>query len=161
MWKPLLLAVAAVTHLVSLTLAAAAQPTKLAVFEFALVDSSLEGELAGDDEERARLHVLDRELLEKLGEVETLAPMPLGQPVDLGCRACEVRTAKDAGADYALAGWVQKVSDLILNINLRVTATGTGQVVFLESVDIRGNSDQSWLRGLRHLVDRHLLAPPR
>jgi hypothetical protein len=48
--------------------------------------------------------------------------------------------------------WVQKISNLILNINLRIEVTASGQVVFQRSVDIRGNTDQSWRRGVDALV---------
>jgi hypothetical protein len=47
---------------------------------------------------------------------------------------------------------VQKVSNLILNINLRIEDTASGQVVFQRSVDMRGNTDQMWRRGADALV---------
>ncbi|HEX6144369.1 MAG TPA: DUF3280 domain-containing protein [Geminicoccaceae bacterium] len=135
---------------------------RVALFPLDLLDSSLEGELAGaDPDEASRLALLDRELrarIERSGRLELAVPVG---PARAGCRACVADAAAAAGADYALTGWVQKVSDLILNINLRVTDARTGAVVFQDSVDIRGNTDESWLHGLRHLVDRRLLAPPR
>ena len=135
---------------------------RVALFPLHLLDSSLEGELAGaDPAEAARLALLDRELrarIERSGRLELAVPAGPARP---GCRACVAEAAAAVGADYALTGWVQKVSDLILNINLRVTDARTGAVVFQDSVDIRGNTDESWLHGLRHLVDRRLLAPPR
>jgi hypothetical protein len=48
---------------------------------------------------------------------------------------------------------VQKISNLILNINLRVEDVATGKAVFQRSVDIRGNTDLSWRRGVKSLVD--------
>ena len=48
--------------------------------------------------------------------------------------------------------WVQKVSNLILNINIEVS-TAQDEVLYTTSVDIRGNTDESWLRGVRRLVD--------
>jgi Protein of unknown function (DUF2380) len=47
---------------------------------------------------------------------------------------------------------VQKVSNLILNLNIEVS-TGNGEPLYSTSVDIRGNTDESWLRGVRRLVD--------
>ncbi len=49
--------------------------------------------------------------------------------------------------------WVQKVSNLILNLNIEVRDAATDQPVYTTSVDIRGNTDESWLRGVRRLVD--------
>jgi hypothetical protein len=48
--------------------------------------------------------------------------------------------------------WVQKVSSLILNINLEVRSE-TGVLRYRGSVDIRGNTDESWLRGARRLAE--------
>ena len=49
--------------------------------------------------------------------------------------------------------WVQKVSNLILNLNIEVRDSATGEALYTRSVDIRGNTDESWLRGVRRLVD--------
>lgn len=49
--------------------------------------------------------------------------------------------------------WVQKVSNLILNLNVEVRDAATDRIVYATSVDIRGNTDESWLRGVRRLVD--------
>ena len=48
--------------------------------------------------------------------------------------------------------WVQKVSNLILNINLEVRSAA-GAIRYRGSVDIRGNTDESWLRGVRRLAE--------
>jgi len=48
--------------------------------------------------------------------------------------------------------WVQKVSNLILNINVEVRSEA-GAARYRGSVDIRGNTDESWLRGVRRLAE--------
>ena len=48
--------------------------------------------------------------------------------------------------------WVQKVSNLILNINVEVRSE-TGATRYRGSVDIRGNADEAWLRGVRRLAE--------
>ena len=53
---------------------------------------------------------------------------------------------------------IQKVSNLILNMNIVVRDAGTGHVILSKSVDMRGNTDESWSRALHWLVDRYLLA---
>ena len=70
----------------------------------------------------------------------------------LGCNGCELDIARKAGADRILLAWVQKVSNLILNINIEVRDANTGQVVLVKSVDLRGNTDQSWQRGIDSMV---------
>lgn len=55
-------------------------------------------------------------------------------------------------ADDRVRCWVQKVSNLILNINLEVRSEN-GVTRYRGSVDIRGNTDESWLRGVRRLAE--------
>jgi uncharacterized protein DUF2380 len=52
---------------------------------------------------------------------------------------------------------VQKVSNLILNINVRVSDALTGHGITAASVDIRGNTDESWTRGIEYIVKNRLL----
>ena len=71
----------------------------------------------------------------------------------LGCNGCEIDAAKALGAERVALCWVQKVSNLILNLNLEVLSVASGETLYAKSVDIRGNTDESWLRGVRRLVD--------
>jgi hypothetical protein len=75
-----------------------------------------------------------------------------------GCNRCAVPIARSLGADLALTGTVQKVSNLILNINLYLEDVASNKRLLAASVDIRGNTDESWRRGLSYLVRRRLLA---
>lgn len=68
------------------------------------------------------------------------------------CYGCEVRMAKKLGADFVLVGVVQKVSNLILSMNLVMRDVETGKVVKARVVDIRSNTDQSWTRGMNYLL---------
>jgi hypothetical protein len=69
------------------------------------------------------------------------------------CNGCELQVGRTLGVERVGVCWVQKISNLILNINLRVEDVATGKAVFQRSVDIRGNTDQSWRRGVKSLVD--------
>ena len=53
---------------------------------------------------------------------------------------------------------IQKVSDLILNLNVYMADIAARKLIFVHSVDIRGNTDESWTRGLTYLVKNYLLA---
>jgi len=44
------------------------------------------------------------------------------------------------------------VSNLILNINIQIEDAATGAVLLNKSVDLRGNTDESWRRGIAALV---------
>lgn len=76
------------------------------------------------------------------------------------CGGCEFSYGKELGADYAAWIVVQKVSDLILNINVYMADVAAKKMAFVHSVDIRGNTDQSWTRGLTYLVKNYLLPSP-
>jgi hypothetical protein len=74
------------------------------------------------------------------------------------CGGCEFGYGKELGADYAAWIVVQKVSDLILNINVYMADVATRKLAFVHSVDIRGDTDESWTRGITYLVKNYLLA---
>ncbi len=76
------------------------------------------------------------------------------------CGGCEFGYGKELGADTVAWIVVQKVSDLILNINVYMANVAAGKLAFVHSVDIRGNTDESWTRGLTYLVKNYLLAAP-
>ena len=76
------------------------------------------------------------------------------------CDGCDADFANQLGADFAVSGWVQKVSNLILNMNIMVRDAKTGRVISLRSVDMRGNTDETWSRAIDWLVHHDLLAPP-
>jgi len=69
------------------------------------------------------------------------------------CNGCELDIGRTLGADVVILGWVQKVSNLILNVNIEVKDVASGKTLYTKSVDLRSNSDNSWLRGIRYMVD--------
>lgn len=74
------------------------------------------------------------------------------------CNGCDTAMAKELGAEYALTGEVSKVSNLILSLQLNLRDAGSGKTLRAGSVDIRGNTDESWQRGFRYLL-RNLIFP--
>ena len=70
------------------------------------------------------------------------------------CNGCAQAIARSAQAHFVLFPWVQKVSNLILNINAEVRAAEDGSLIAARSVDIRGNTDRSWSRGVAALAQR-------
>jgi hypothetical protein len=76
------------------------------------------------------------------------------------CNGCQREFALRVGANWAAWGTVQKVSNLILNINVYMEDAESGKMKFARSVDIRGNTDESWRRGLDYLLRNYLLREP-
>ncbi len=138
----------------------AAKP-RIAFFGFEMVNTSLQ---PTSREERARLGRLDdqlRAVLEKSGQYEVVDTAPVRKELEkLGgvraCNGCELQLARKLGASEAAYGWVQKVSNLILNINLVIESADSGKMLKGGSVDIRGDTDQSWTRGLAFLLEEHV-----
>jgi hypothetical protein len=44
------------------------------------------------------------------------------------------------------------VSNLIVNINIQIEDVATGAILLNKSVDLRGNTDESWRRGVSYIV---------
>jgi hypothetical protein len=138
--------------------ASARHPAPTAAFDFSFDDTSLQGQMQGPlTEEHKRLVALDEQLREMLVKSGCCAIVDLGgagkHDIDMRtCKGCDVDLAREAGATISVTGWVQKVSNLILNINLVARDVPTGQVIDAGSVDIRGNTDESWSRGLSYLL---------
>ncbi|HKW54540.1 MAG TPA: DUF3280 domain-containing protein [Stellaceae bacterium] len=147
--------------------AADARPVpRIAFLGFAIINTSLEP--TTPDEER-RLRMLGDLLRDKLDASGRFKMVPIPPelqktvadgPEIRNCNGCERDYAARAGADWAAWGTVQKVSNLILNINLYMEDASSGQMEFAKSVDIRGNTDESWRHGLDYMIRHNLLNEP-
>jgi len=139
----------------------------VAVFDFELIDTSLEGELNGPRrDEQARLAATSDQLRRRLaasGQFTVIDIAPVAAQARASnlqaCGGCDTRLAKAIGAELAVTGTVQKVSNLILNMSIYIRNTQTGQPVAAMTADLRGNTDESWSRTLDWLVRNRLLAP--
>jgi hypothetical protein len=158
--------VVGVTMLMGLGLARAAEPPRLAVFDFEMIDNSLDGEMHGRRaDEQERLMRVGDQIRKELGEsgkfrIVDIAPVNVAahQSNLQACGGCDVTLAHELGADLELTGVVQKVSNLILNIRIYVRDVHTGGLVAAVNADLRGNTDESWSRATRYLIRERLLA---
>jgi len=139
----------------------------VAVFNFELIDTSLEGAIRGaraDEQERlARLGDQLRQLLRASCQFSLVDLTPIASDAQASnlqaCGGCDARLARRIGAQLAITGTVQKVSNLILNLNIYVRDASSGATIAAMSADMRGNTDESWTRTLNWLVRNRLLAP--
>jgi Protein of unknown function (DUF2380) len=146
---------------------ARADPPKIAVFDFELLDTSLQGEVDGpraDEQDRlAKVGDQLRKQLEESGRFQVLdisaVKAALHRNNLQACGGCDVQFAQQLGADLVITGMVQKVSNLILNMNIYLRDVPTGRVVAAMSADLRGNTDESWSRAMSYLIRNRLLAP--
>jgi len=130
---------------------------KVAFFGLHLLDMSLQADQ--HPPEPARIIALERMVADRFeAEGYVLIDIePAREQIDhyanlADCYGCDIRIAQELGADYALVGVVQKTSNLIIAMNLQLRAAGTGETIKAAVVDIRGNTDESWNRGMRYIL---------
>lgn len=159
--------IAAVVLCLGCTIARAeAAPLKAAVFDLELIDTSLEGERGASADQARRVALAStelRRLLAESGEFEPLDLAPEAATIERQaplhkCNGCDEDIARKLGADVEVLAVVQKTSNLILSFTVRVKDLHADRVIRAGSVDIRGNNDDMWLRGIRWLVKNRLLA---
>lgn len=133
---------------------------RVAFLGLTMLDTSLQTtELGQDPAEVARLQMVEELVSEtfaangcELLDIEP-ARADLERVVNPAkCYGCDTRIGEDLGAEFVLVGEVQKVSNLILSMNLQLRDVTTGQTVKGRVVDIRSNTDDSWLRGMRYIL---------
>jgi hypothetical protein len=145
---------------------AMAAPRSIAVIDCTLIDDNASYNDADTNRaQQARVSLISDDLRAQLRDrqlfhVADNTPASgmiaqLGGAQDMNaCNGCELQVGRKLGVERVGVCWVQKVSNLIININLRVEDVATGRAMFQGSVDIRGNTDLSWRRGVKALVDR-------
>jgi hypothetical protein len=146
---------------------AASEPLRAAVFDFELLDTSLQGAVNGPQpEEQRRLNEVTEQLRKGLavgGKFVVLDIASVNAAAHASnlqaCGGCDVQYAQKLGADLAITGVVQKVSALILNMNIYLKDAHTGQLITVMSADFRSNTDESWSRTMSYLLRNRLLAP--
>jgi len=141
---------------------------KTAVFPFSLRDIEQEGEIVPQfkpaDLERLKL-VADelKGLMRKDGRYEVVDLTAQSAEVEQAapfnkCDGCEAPIAAKAGADLAVTGEAEKWSDSLISLRLYVRDARTGQMKKAMSAEIRGNTDDLWLHGLRWLWRNRFVA---
>lgn len=147
--------------LVSLIVSPALAAQKIVIFPFDMRDAQQEGEIVPQyqEEDLRRLKVVADELkalMTKDGRYEVLDLTPLSADVEKAfpfskCDGCDKDIAEKAGADLALTGFVDKLSDALISLQLFVKDVKSGEMKKTMSAEIRGNTDELWLHGVRWL----------
>jgi hypothetical protein len=141
-------------------------PPRVAFFGFQLINTSLQPTTPEETQRIQMLNDMFRQKLEASGRFKMVSiPAELqskiaAAPEISNCNGCERDFALEGGADWAAWGTVQKVSNLILNINVYIEDARANKMEFIKSVDIRGNTDESWKIGLDYMLRHYLFQEP-
>lgn len=146
---------------------AGAERPSAAVFDFELIDTSRQDQLAAlGTEHQARLTLVSDQLRRRLAESSQLAIVDIA-PVKAEARAsnlqacggCDLRLAARVGADLAVTGIVYKVSNLILHMTIFVRDVRTERDLAIAQADMRGDTDETWTRTVDWLIRNRLFDP--
>lgn len=134
---------------------------RVAVFPFDIRDISQEMEFVPQyqeaDLERLKLVAGElRKLLAADERYEVVDLTPFAEEVEAAspfknCNGCEADIAKKAGAELAVTGVAEKLSDALISLQVFGRDAETGKVTKSMSAEIRGNTDELWLHGIRYL----------
>ncbi len=133
---------------------------KVAFLGLGFVDMSTEGAYNGvraDETERLSMveRLVEQRFLDEGLTLVDLAPIEskLANIANPGqCYGCDIRFGQALDADYAVAGSVHKISNLIVSMNLSVKDVRTGETLRAMAVDVRSNTDTSWRRGMTYIL---------
>jgi hypothetical protein len=165
-WKAANLFVAVAVLVIGAGSAAVAENRRVAFFGFFLNNTSLQPTQPAEEKRLEMLDIILRDQLAGAGRFSFVAIPPEVQRQAVAgsgipnCNGCERDLAEKIGAEWVAWGTVQKVSNLILNINLYMEDVQTGRIEFAHSVDIRGNTDESWRHGLNYMIQNYVLEQP-
>ena len=164
-WLPaLVLAVAAAAPA---HLQAADAPKRVVVLDIELLKADyLPDAHTVTTEERRRLEIVAELIRTRLRE-EGYDPVPAAATREAireasplqrlhACNGCERHIARSLSADWVLVGWIQFVSNLILNLNVVAIDVETGASVAHAFVDLRGNTERTWRHATTYMLD-HIL----
>jgi hypothetical protein len=160
-----------ITFLITASLAgtvavgAAHAADKVAVFEFELQHGDLvPGAPSKKEAEDMRREMISGRLRDHLAQsgFDVVDTEPFAEKAAAAnlqaCGNCADDFARQLGADYAFTGVVYKVSELILSMSVLVHDAETSQPLTSATVDLRGNTDESWRRAIDYLYRNVLSA---
>lgn len=117
-------------------------------------------------DEKRRLEAAHDELVKRMGadgryEIVDLAPLAKeitdAQPI-YDCNGCEIDIAKKVHADLVMTSVVEKISETHLSLTVAIADVAKSALVSHSSVLIQGNTDESWLHGVKWLAKNRLSA---
>lgn len=133
------------------------RPPKAAVFDFQFSNLSPVPTDAADIARLKRVSDAFRALRKEKEMFTLVSTAPVRAAVAKGaelrqCNGCAETYARRLGADAAITGEVEEVSTLLLNLNVYVEPLADHAAERAYSVDMRGDTDESFDRTIRFLA---------
>jgi hypothetical protein len=167
--SPLAVGLRVVLSPLAVTSVQADEPVRIAVLSAELQNDHAEW-VPTTDAERQRLIKIEetfKSMLEgsgkyKFAPVSSTIQERINKDQKMGrCGGCEIQYGKEIGVGQVAWIEVQKVSELILNITVYIASVDAGQLSFVKSVSLRGNTDESWQHSIKFLVKSYILYPDK
>ena len=140
-------------------------PQKILVFDFDLIDYADTLNAGPDEAHKKRLRLVADVLRQELEgsprfevvDIDLARDMleEMGTPPN--CSGCELEIAQELGADLVGIGVVSRTSSLILDISFYILDAMTGKTMWIKVVGIRGDTDNTYSRGIKYMVRNYLL----
>ncbi|MDE2578168.1 MAG: DUF2380 domain-containing protein [Hyphomicrobiales bacterium] len=143
---------------------------KIAVFDFELEDFSAGGPIGGQSAvETERLKAATQQTRDLLSQSGLFIVTPVDQSTEANgrehwlrkCNGCEADLARAAGADLSLLGVFHKISVMEQSLRFLVRDAATGEPRGALQTDLRGETDESWTRAVKWIVEHRILEPAR
>ena len=148
--------------------AAAAEPVKIAVFDFELNDvSGGSGIIAQDAADTEHLKKATEDARRRLAASGRYSIVDTGSVADVPrqgvqhCNGCEAALADKLGADQSMAGVVTRVARIVYTVQITVRDAKTGALVSNSFSGGQLGANDSWPRGVKVLMDGRVLSPQR
>jgi hypothetical protein len=145
-WKAANLFVAVAVLVIGAGSAAAAENRRVAFFGFFLINTSLQPTQPAEEKRLEMLDIILRDRLADAGRFSFVAIPPRYKSRPSPVLAFRIATDVRRTLPRRLAPYMEDVQ--------------TGRIEFAHSVDIRGNTDESWLRGLNYMIRNYVLEQP-
>jgi len=148
----------------------AADPVKIAVFDFELNDASagigIIGQDAIDTESLRESTEQARRMLSASGRYRILDTSSVaGEVISVGgiqhCNGCDGPLARKLGAEQSMVGVVTRVNRTEYTLQILVRDAESGAVVSNDFSGLRMGANYAWPRGVKWLMDNRILSAPR
>jgi hypothetical protein len=142
---------------------------KIAVFDFELEDSSAGGGIVAQDaydrKYLAQATEMAKRLLVESGRYSLIDTKGAGTEAVVArgirnCGGCEASLAQKLGGEQAMIGIVNRISRAEFTASIRVVDARSGAIVSSGFTNLRMGANDSWPRGVKWLMNKHVLAAP-